>query len=89
MFFSNDMIDLEGQRCTSVREMAVLTAAAGPISDLLLHGARDRHDNLRGSMLECQASPGMQQVQKMSHQKIALKFLLLSLSQYTTAILFG
>jgi hypothetical protein len=80
MLLSNDMINLEGQRCTSVGQMAVLTEATGPLSDLLLQRARDRHDDSRGNLLECQASLRMQQVQKMSHQKIALEFLLLSLS---------
>ena len=34
IFFSNNMIDLEGQRCGSVGQMAVLTEAAGPLLDL-------------------------------------------------------
>jgi hypothetical protein len=39
MFFRNDMIDLEGQRGKRVGQLAVLTQAIGPLSDLLLHGA--------------------------------------------------
>src|SRR5262245_47251629 len=89
MLFSNDMIGLEGQCCERVRQMTVLTEATGPLSNLLLHEARDWHDNSRGGLLECQPSLGMQQIQEMPHQKIALEFLLLSLSQHTTAIFFS
>jgi hypothetical protein len=46
MLFSKNMIDLEGQRCGSVGEMAVVTEATSPLSDLLLHGARDRQHGL-------------------------------------------
>jgi hypothetical protein len=89
MLFSNDMIDLEGQRCGSVGQMAVLAEAAGPFSDVLLQGARDRYGDSRRGLLEHQWSLGMQQVQKMSYQKITLQFLLFSLSQRTVAILFS
>src|SRR5215510_2767739 len=89
MLFSNDMIGLEGQCCESVRQMTVFAEATGPLSNLLLHEARDWHDDSRGGLLECQPSLGMQQIQKMSHQKIALEFLLLSLSQHTATILFS
>lgn len=74
-------IILEGQRCESVGQVAVLAAAAGPPSDLWLQRARDGHDDSRGGLLESQSSLGMQQVQKISHQKIALEFLLSSLRQ--------
>jgi hypothetical protein len=52
MLFSNDMIDLEGQRCGSVGQMAVLAEAAGPFSDVLLQGARNRHGDSRRGLLE-------------------------------------
>jgi hypothetical protein len=86
MFFRNDMIDLEGQRGKRVGQLAVLTQAIGPLSDLLLHGARYGHDDSRGGLLERQSRFGMEQIEKMSHQKIALEFLLLSLSQSTVTI---
>jgi hypothetical protein len=89
MFFSNDMIDLEGQCCEIVRQMAVLTDTIGPLSDLLLHGPRDRHDDSRGGLLERQSSLGMEQIQEMPHQKIVLEFLLLRISQHAAAVLFS
>ena len=52
MLFSNDMIDLKGQRRTSVRQMAVLAKTTGPLSDLLLYGAWDRHSASQGSVLQ-------------------------------------
>jgi hypothetical protein len=69
--------------------MSVLVAATGSLSKLLLHGTQDRHDDSRGSLLERQSRLGMQQGQQMSHQKMALEFLLLSLSQHTVAVLFS
>jgi hypothetical protein len=89
MLFSNDMVDLEGQRGERVGQMAVLTDVTAPPSDLVLQGARDRHDDSRGGWLERQSSLGMQQIQKIPHQKIALEFQLLSLSQHTAAIFFS
>jgi hypothetical protein len=60
MLFSNDMIDLEGQCGERIGQMAVLTDAIGPLSNLLLHGARDRHDGSRGGLLERRSRLGME-----------------------------
>jgi hypothetical protein len=63
MLFSHDMIDLAGQRCERVGQMAVFTEAIGPLSNLLMQGARDGHDASRGGLLVWQSSLGMEQIQ--------------------------
>ena len=63
MLSSNDMIDLEGERRESIGQMGVLAESFGLITDLLLDGARDPHDDSRSGLLERQSSLGTQQVE--------------------------
>ena len=87
MFFSDNMIDLERERRKGIRQVAVLADAMSPRADLLLHGARDCHCVSRSETFEYRARLGMQQVQKMSYQEVAVKLMLFSFAQGTLAIL--